>query len=141
MYIAGLMSCHLVCGNHGCDVVVGIYQLWVVLRMVPNFVTVHTFWTSRDTKVSYVWCLLNTGWDIFMWFKTKQRKKNSASVLGIQNENLGQPCIFHSEIIKLQFGKRLTQNIALYFTAFENNCDLIISKKCVVTPKFLFGFQ
>ena len=29
--------------------------------------------------------------------------------------------------------------IALYFTAFY--CCLIISKKCVVTPNFLFGFQ
>ena len=30
--------------------------------------------------------------------------------------------------------------IILYFTAFYNNCCLIISKKCVVTPNFLFGF-
>ena len=31
--------------------------------------------------------------------------------------------------------------IALYFAAFENNCCLVISKKCVVTPNFLFGCQ
>ena len=45
-----------------------------------------------------------------------------------------------SEIIKLQFGKK-TPYIALYFAAFENNCCLVISKKCVVTPNFLLGFQ
>ena len=40
-----------------------------------------------------------------------------------------------SEIIKLQFWKKMPY-IALYFTAFQNNCCLIISKKCVVTPIF-----
>ena len=29
-----------------------------LLRMVPTIVTVHTFCTSRDTRVSYGWCLL-----------------------------------------------------------------------------------
>ena len=40
-----------------------------------------------------------------------------------------------SEIIKLQFGKKAPY-IALYFATFENNCSLVISKKCVVTPNF-----
>ena len=31
--------------------------------------------------------------------------------------------------------------ITLYFTGFLNYCCLIISKKCLVTPHFLFGFQ
>ena len=31
--------------------------------------------------------------------------------------------------------------IALYFATFENNCSLVISKKCVVTPNFLFECQ
>ena len=31
-------------------------------RMVPTIVTVHTFCTSRDTRVSYGWCLLIQGY-------------------------------------------------------------------------------
>ena len=65
-----------------------------MLRMVPTFVTAHTFCASRDTQVSYGWCLLING-DIFARLvKTMQRKQNLASALGIQKENWGQPCIF-----------------------------------------------
>ena len=45
-----------------------------------------------------------------------------------------------SEIIKLQFGKKIPY-IALYFGAFKRYYCLIIYEKCVVTPNFLFGFQ
>ena len=34
-----------------------------------------------------------------------------------------------------------TPNIVLHFTAFKNNCCLIVSKICVVTPNSNFGFQ
>ena len=44
-----------------------------------------------------------------------------------------------SEIIKLQFWKKMPY-IALYFTVFLVE-HFIISKKCVVTPNFLFGFK
>ena len=37
--------------------------------------------------------------------------------------------------------KKKKPYIALYFTAFQNNCCLITSKICVATPNFLFGFQ
>ena len=74
--------------------------------------------------------------DIFALFKTMWRKQNLASAFGIQKRKLGVAMHF-SEIVKLQFGKM--PNIALYFTAFY--CCLITSKKCVVTPNFLFGFQ
>ena len=33
-----------------------------ILRTVPTFVTVHTFCASRDTRVSYGWCLLIQGY-------------------------------------------------------------------------------
>ena len=46
-----------------------------------------------------------------------------------------------SEIIKLQFVKKKTPHIALYFTTFYNNCCLFISKKCSSTPNFLSGVQ
>ena len=34
--------------------------LWLLvsLRAVPTIVTAHTFCASRDTRVSYGWCLL-----------------------------------------------------------------------------------
>ena len=32
------------------------------LRTVPTFVTAHTFCASRDTQVSYGWCLLTEGY-------------------------------------------------------------------------------
>ena len=36
--------------------------LSIGLRTVPTFVTVHTFCASRDTRVSYRWCLLIQGY-------------------------------------------------------------------------------
>ena len=45
------------------------------VRTVPTFVTVHTFCTSRDTRVSFGWCLRG--------LKMCQRKKNLASSVGI----------------------------------------------------------
>ena len=39
---------------------------------VPTFVTAHTFCASRDTRVSYGWCLLIQGY--FARFKTIRRK-------------------------------------------------------------------
>ena len=42
-----------------------------------------------------------------------------------------------SKIIKLQFGKK-TPYIALYFTAFSNNCCLLISKKNAWLPPIFF---
>ena len=33
-----------------------------VLRTVPTFVATHTFCASRDTRVSYGWCLLTQGY-------------------------------------------------------------------------------
>ena len=78
--------------------------------------------------------------DVSARLKTMRRKQNSASAFGIQKENWGCTMLF-SEIIKLQFGKK-TPYIALYFTAFSNNyCCLFVSKKCMVTLNFLFGFQ
>ena len=33
-----------------------------LLRTVPTFVTAHTFCASRDSRVSYGWCLLIQGY-------------------------------------------------------------------------------
>ena len=55
---------------------------------VPTFVTAHTFCGSRDTQVSYGWCLLIQGY-IFSCFQTMRRKQNLARALGVQKENWG----------------------------------------------------
>ena len=55
------------------------------LIKVPTFVTAHTFCASRDTRVSYGWCLLIQGY--FFAVKTMRTKQNLASALGIQIEN------------------------------------------------------
>ena len=57
------------------------------LRTVSTFVTAHTFRASRDTRVSYGWCLLIQGY--FARFKTMRRKQNLASAFIIQKENWG----------------------------------------------------
>ena len=38
------------------------FQRRKLLRTVPTFVTAHTFCASRDTRVSYGWCLLIQGY-------------------------------------------------------------------------------
>ena len=65
-------------------------QQKAILRTVPTFVTAHSFCASRDTRVSYRWCLLNTV--IFLrGFKTIRRKQNLhvPNVVGISKENWG----------------------------------------------------
>ena len=52
------------------------------LRTVPTIVITHTFCLSRDTWISYGWCLLIQGY--FCGFKAMRQKQTSASTLGIQ---------------------------------------------------------
>ena len=74
--------------------------------------------------------------DVISRFKTMGRKHNLISA-----QKLGETMHF-SEIIKLHFEmKKKMPYISVYFTAFLNKCCSIISKKCVFTPHFLFGFQ
>ena len=39
-----------------------VFFFFISLRTVPTFVTAHTFCASRDTRVSYGWCLLIQGY-------------------------------------------------------------------------------
>ena len=88
------------------------------LRTVPTIVLAHTFCASRDTRISYGWCLLIQGY--FCAVQTMRRLQNLASALGIQKRKFGVTTHF-AEIIKLQFGKR-TPYIALYFKALYKYC-------------------
>ena len=64
-----LDSLGFLCSRVGCSFI-SLYNLQVmntmntplILRTVPIFVTVHTFCVSRDTRVSYGWCLLIQGY-------------------------------------------------------------------------------
>ena len=55
--------------------------------MVPTIVTAHTFCVSRDTRVSYGWCLLIQ--EFFCAVLNIRRKQNLANAFGIQKENWG----------------------------------------------------
>ena len=57
------------------------------IREVPAIVIAHTFCASRDSRISYGWCLLIQGY--FCAVQTMRRKQNLASTLGIQKENWG----------------------------------------------------
>ena len=78
---------------------------------MPTIVTAQTFCASRDTRVSYEWCLLIR--DIFARFKTIRGKQNLASAFGIQKENWGVTMHF-LEIVKLLFGKNAIHCFAFY---------------------------
>ena len=58
-----------------------------ILRTVPTIVTAHTFCASRNTRVSYGWCLLIQGY--FARFKSMGRKQNLPNALGISKEKWG----------------------------------------------------
>ena len=64
--------------------------------------------------------------DIFVRFKTMRRKQNLTTALGIQMKIGGNLAVFRDN--KASICKKKTPCIALYFTAFKNNCRLIISK-------------
>ena len=80
------------------------------LRTVPTFVTVHTFWASRDTRVSYGRCILIQG-----YFCEVRRKQNLAIALGIQKENWGNHAFFRDNLCSVW---EKVPYIALYFTVF-----------------------
>ena len=88
---------------------------------VPTFVTAHTFCASRDTGISYGWCLLIQGY--FAGSKIMRRKQKLASAVGIQKEKWGVTMHF-SEIIKLQYGKNAIRCFAFYcfFELLLLNC-------------------
>ena len=65
-----------------------IVILYCHRHYLPTFVTVHLEMLGFPMGGAYSYR------DISAQFKTMRREQNSASVLGIQNENWGQPYIF-----------------------------------------------
>ena len=105
------------------------------LRTVPTFVTAHTFCASRDTRVSYGWCLLNKG--IFLCGLKLCGESRTCQMLLVSKKKIwGNHAFFRSN--KASTWKKKPYN-AFYFAVFLNNCCLInycliTSKKCVVPP-------
>ena len=58
------------------------------LRTVPTIVIAHTFCASRDTRISYGWCLLIQGYFCAIQ-NYAEKSEQLASALGIQKENWG----------------------------------------------------
>ena len=75
----------------------------ILNTILPTFVTAHTFCASRDTRVSYGWCLLIQGY--FNAVLKLSEKAELSKCYWYQKRKLGVT-IHCSEIIKLQFGKK-----------------------------------
>ena len=75
--------------------------------------------------------LHNTG--IFLRSLKLCRESTTQQVLLVSNKKIGGDHTFFRDN-KASIWKN-TPYIALYFTAFYNNCGLIISKKCMFTPR------
>ena len=74
----------------------------VGLRTVPTIVIAHTFCASRDTRISYGWCLLLQGY--FCAVQNYADKVEHSKCPWYPKRKSGVATHF-SEIIKLQFGK------------------------------------
>ena len=76
------------------------------LRTVPTFATAHTFCASRDTQVSYGWCLLIQGY--FCAVLNYAEKAELRKCSWYPKRKLGIT-VYFSEIIKLHYGKTKTK--------------------------------
>ena len=112
-------------------------KMGISLRTVPTMVTAYTFCASRDTRVSYGWCLLIK--EYFLRGLKLCGESITYQVILVSKKKIGVNHAFFRDN-KASIWKKAPY-IALYFAAFWNNCCLIISKKCLVTPNFFFGFQ
>ena len=74
------------------------------LRTVPTIVIAHTFCISRDTWISYGWCLLIQGYFCAVQNNMYAEKAELSKWSWYPKRKLGVTTHF-SEIIKLQFGK------------------------------------
>ena len=77
------------------------YLVFWPLRTVPTIVIAHTFCASRDTRISYRWCLLIQGY--FCAVQNYAEKAELSKCSWHPKRKFGVNTHF-SEIIKLQFG-------------------------------------
>ena len=111
----------------------------LTLRTVPTIVIAHMFFASRDTRVSYRWCLPILQWYFCAVYSYPEKVDLSTCKYSwYPKRKLGVTMHFW-EIIKLQFGKE--HHTLLCILKHFTNIIIIIFEKCVVTPNFLFGFQ
>ena len=110
----------------------------ISLRTVPTFATAHMFCVSCVglRKLGFLMAVPGKT-EIFCVVYNYSGKADLGKGYWNLKRKLGGSHAF-SEIIKLQFGKIF--HTLLYFHTFQNYCCLIISKKCMVTSNFLFGF-
>ena len=65
------------------------------------------------------------------------RESRTYQVLLVSKKKIGGNHAFFRDNKASIWKKKITY-IALFFTAFLNNCCFVISEKCVVTPQFSF---
>ena len=109
------------------------------LRTVPTFVTAHTFCASWDTRISYGWCLLIQ--NIFLRGLKLCRESRTQQVLLVSKKKIvGNHAFFRDNKVSNYMGKKCHTLLCILWL-FRITFCLIISKKCLVIPNFLFGFQ
>ena len=100
----------------------------IFLRTVPTFVTAHTFCASRDTRVSYGWCLLIQGY--FCAVKNYVEKGELSKCSWYPKRKL-EVTMHFSEMIKLQSGKSLSLSQKMCgYPQFSFWVPITLSKIC-----------
>ena len=99
---------------------------------MPTIVIAHTFFASRDTRISYRWCLLIQGY--FCAAQNYAGKAELSQFSWYPKRKLG--VIMHfSGIIKLQFGKECHALLCI-LQLLTNIVDLLSSKNAWLPPLF-----
>ena len=103
---------------------------------MPPFATAQVFCATRDGPRK--WRISDF---VFARSITTPEKQVLARVVGIRKENWGQPRIFQFSFFSLGENFNIVLNFKVLVDSLLNCCRIIISKKCMVTSNFLFGFQ
>ena len=113
------------------------YQTLLNLRTVPTIVTAHTFCASRDTRVSYGWCLLIR--EYFCAAENYTEKAELSKCFWYLIRKLGVTMHF-SEIIKLQFRKK-SQTLLYILAVFRDIIAYLSLKNAWLPPSFFLDFN
>ena len=107
------------------------------LRRVPTIVIAHTFCASRDTRISYRWCLLIQGY--FCAVLNYPEKVDLSKCPWYPKRKLGVTMHFW-EIIQLQFEKE-RHTLLCILKLFTNIIHQLYLKNAWLPPIFFLDFN
>ena len=105
---------------------------------MPTIIIAHTFCASRDTRISYGWCLLIQGY--FFVFQNYAEKEELSKCSWYLKRKLGVTTHF-SEIIKLQFIGKERHTLLCILKLFTNIVDLLSSKNAWLPSIFFLDIN